>query len=103
MKDVLIQFNELEWKVQGKGVRTKEYLKGNQKIRIIEFSEGFVEEDWCTKGHIGYVLEGAMRIDFNGRIISYEKGDGLWIEQGEEQKHKVLIQAGESVQLLLFE
>ncbi len=44
-----------------------------------------------------------MEIDFNGPIQPYEKGDGLWIKEGESSKHKVLIEKGKEVELLLFE
>ena len=44
-----------------------------------------------------------MQIDFNGIIKPYKKGDGLWISQGENSKHKVLIEKGKHVELILFE
>ncbi|WP_442508645.1 hypothetical protein SH528x_000169 [Novipirellula sp. SH528] len=28
---------------------------------MIEFSEDFVEADWCITGHIGYVVEGLSK------------------------------------------
>ena len=102
MSETLIEFEKLPW-IEATGVRTKEYVRGDQKIRLVEFSEGFIEEDWCTKGHVGYVLEGSMDIDFNGEVISYTTGDALWIEEGEAEKHKVLIEAGGRVLLVLFE
>jgi len=101
--NTLIRFSSLEWITPATGARYKEYIQDGQKIRLVEFSEGFVEEDWCTKGHIGYVLEGAMKIDFNGEIANYSKGDALWIEEGDKDKHKVLIGRGERVHLFLVE
>ena len=44
-----------------------------------------------------------MQIDFNGIIKPYKKGDGLWISQGENSKHKVPIEKGKHVELILFE
>jgi quercetin dioxygenase-like cupin family protein len=55
---------------------------------LAEFSREFVEADWCTKGHIGYVLEGQIEIDFDGEAIVFGPGDGLFIPAGEEHKHK---------------
>ena len=101
--DVGIEFEKIDWEGPATGVRTKEIIQNNQKIRLVEFSEGFIEEDWCTKGHIGYVIEGSMRIDFNGKKVDYKQGDGLMIQEGEEQKHKVLINPGERVLLFLVE
>ena len=70
-----IDFQSIEWKKPKTGVEQKVYSDGNQKIRLLRFFDDFVEEDWCIKGHIGYVLEGEMTIDFNGIIKNYKKGD----------------------------
>ena len=50
MVKYLIRFSEEEWSATGLGVRSKEYINGKQRIRLVEFSEGFVEHDWCIKG-----------------------------------------------------
>ncbi len=74
-----------------------------QQIRLVEFSEGFVEKDWCIKGHAGYVLEGGCSIDFNGNRELLEAGSSFFIPKGEDDKHKVIINKGERILLLLFE
>lgn len=96
------EFHKLEWTV-GKGSRYKEYVRGGRKLRLVEFDEHFEEEGWCSKGHIGYILEGTMNLNFNGNIINYTAGDALWIEPGEEHKHKVEVPENEKVQIILFE
>ena len=101
--DALIEFEKLDWENKGVGLRTKEIVQNNQKIRLVEFSEGFVEKEWCNSGHIGYVLKGSMRINFNGKMITYNEGDGLMIREGEEQKHKVIVGSGDQVLLFLVE
>lgn len=103
MEKRLIKFEALEWDQPKAGVEQKVYSDGVNRMRILRFSDDFVEEEWCTKGHIGYVLEGEMRIDYNGEIKSYSKGDGLWITQGEHSKHKVIMEKGKHVELVLFE
>lgn len=98
-----VDFNNFEWETPSTGVKQKIFLKGNQRVRLLRFYDDFIEEDWCTKGHIGYVTDGEMTIDFNGEIISYKKGDGLWIESGDNSKHKASIAKGRFVELVLFE
>lgn len=93
----------MEWASPTDGVKEKRMERSGQIIRLVEFSEGFIEKDWCNKGHIGYVLEGAFTIDFNGNQIKYEQGDGIWMEEGEANKHKALVRAGERALLILFE
>jgi len=69
------------------GVQFKSYEQGGRKLRLVEFSKEFIELDWCTKGHIGYILAGKLEVDFDGNKIIFEQGDGLFIPAGEEDKH----------------
>ena len=103
MKNLLINFRAIDWEIPGIGVKQKIYSDGNSRLRLIHFSDDFVEKEWCLKGHQGYVLEGEMDINFSGNKKSYKKGDGLWIETGESEKHKVIIEKGKFVELILFE
>ena len=103
MTENLIRFEKLEWDRPKKGVCQKVHSEGAISMRLLRFSDDFVEVDWCLKGHIGLVLQGEMKIDFNGTIKYYKKGDGLWIEKGEDARHKVMIEKGKSVEMILFE
>ena len=71
----LIEFESLTWIEPAVGVRYKIYKSGNQQIRLAEFSDGFIEPDWCRKGHAGYVLEGSFANDYNGKLEYYKSGD----------------------------
>ena len=68
-----------------------------------EFTDEFDEKDWCTKGHIGIVIEGSMNIEFEGRTVEYGKGDGLVIAGGDGSRHKARIAKGGRVVLFLVE
>ena len=98
-----IIFDELEWTNAGIGVRYKAFIRGNQRLRLVEFSEGFVEQDWCTHGHAGIVLNGSFAIDYNGNIERYVEGDVIFIPSGEVDKHKAVLGKDENVTLLLVE
>ena len=98
-----IDFNSLKWETPNKGVKQKILSKGNQRLRLLRFYDDFTEENWCLKGHIGYVTAGEMTIDFNGEMVKYKEGDGLWIERGEKNKHKAIIEKEKFVELILFE
>ena len=88
MKQYRIDFESMPWESPADGVRFKAYEQGSEKLRLVEFSKEFVEPDWCTKGHIGYILEGQMEIDFDGKAIVFGPGDGVFIPEGQEHKHK---------------
>ena len=106
MMSCIVDFENMEWNESVKGLRYKCYINGSQQIRLVEFSEGFVESDWCKKGHMGYVLDGSFAIDYgnyDGNIEKYKKGDVIFIPKGEQSKHKAVLAKGEKVTLLLFE
>lgn len=101
MNNYLIDFNNLDWVSPGPGIRYKEYVRGDKRIRLVELSEGFAEKEWCIKGHIGYILKGSLSIDFDGRIINFKTGDCLFIPEG--NKHMASITRGKRVSIILFE
>ena len=103
MSDPLINFENMDWERPAPGVRQKVHTIGDRRMRLVEFSEGFVEQDWCTRGHAGYVLEGNMSVDFDGMIIDFKAGDGIDIPEGAENRHKAKIAVGKMALLLLFE
>ena len=103
MNEYLIDFEDIAWESPAPGVRYKAYMRGGHKVRLVEFSEGFSEANWCTNGHIGYVLEGRFSIDFNGTVIPVKAGDGIFIPEGAENKHKAQSIKGEKALLILFE
>lgn len=102
LKNHLIHFEDLPWNEPQKGLKYKAYKNGVQQIRLVEFSEGFIEEDWCCREHAGHVLEGSCSIDFNGSIEYFEAGDTLFISK-DIDKHKVIVNQGQRVLMLLFE
>ncbi|MDP5168655.1 MAG: cupin domain-containing protein [Bacteroidia bacterium] len=103
MIDQLIRFEEIPWERPANGVTQKIYATDGQRLRLIRFGDDFVEKKWCMAGHIGFVLSGEMSIDFDGAIQHYRQGDGLWIVAGETSRHKVRIDQGKQVELILFE
>lgn len=102
MNQYKIDFSAIEWGVSAEGVRFKAYQQGDRKLRLVEFLKGFIEPDWCSKGHIGYILEGEMEIDFDGKNIVFGPGDGVFIPAGEEHKHKGRV-LSEKVKAILAE
>jgi mannose-6-phosphate isomerase-like protein (cupin superfamily) len=48
------------------------------------------------------VVSGRLEIYFDGEIIAFQKGDGIFIPSGEDHKHMATVSSG-TVQLILFE
>ena len=88
MERYRVDFESMEWESPADGVRFKAYERGGQKLRLVEFSKDFIEPDWCSMGHVGYILQGQIEIDLDGKKEVFEPGDGLFIPAGQEHKHK---------------
>jgi quercetin dioxygenase-like cupin family protein len=88
MKPYRIDFESLPWESPADGVRFKAFEQGSKRLRLVEFAKEFVEPDWCTKGHVGYILQGQMEIDFDGEKVVFGPGDGVFIPAGQQHKHK---------------
>jgi quercetin dioxygenase-like cupin family protein len=102
MSPFKVSFDAMQWEQVRPDVRQKIYCEGSRQIRLVEFATSDGAEHWCETGHIGYVLKGALSISFNGEVISFKAGDGLFIPAGAASKHRsVSISAG--TQLLMVE
>jgi hypothetical protein len=97
-----VEFEEMPWETPAPGVRFKAVSREGRKLRVVEFTSDFVEEDWCTKGHVGYVLEGTLEVSFPHGIARFSAGDGIFILGGEAEKHKASV-VGDKATLILVE
>jgi len=102
MEQYRIDFEAMAWERPAADVKFKAYEEAGKKLRLVEVAKEFVEPDWCRKGHIGYILEGQIEIDFDGKVIVFGPGDGLFIPAGEEHKHKARVLA-DIVKVILVE
>ena len=63
-----IPFQTIDWsqipKTEHKGETGIAYWQtiqlGDLRIRIVEYSKGYLADHWCEKGHIVYCLEGSF-------------------------------------------
>lgn len=102
MSPFKIDFDEMEWEQIRPDVRQKVYCDGSRQVRLVEFETSDGAEGWCEAGHIGYMLKGSLSISFDGNVIAFKAGDGLFIPSGAASRHRsVAIQSG--TQLLMIE
>ena len=102
METCKVEFDSIEWQEAMPGARFKVFGDGKKQVRLLEFTSEFVEPHWCEKGHVGFVLKGELEIDFDGQIVSYGQGAGIFIPAGALTKHKAR-SITPSVQLFLVE
>lgn len=87
MNQYKIEFENMNWDYPIDGIRQKVISVGHRRLRLVEYTQD-MEPHWCSKGHIGYVLEGRFEIEFDDGIVIFEKGDGVFIQSGEEHRHR---------------
>jgi hypothetical protein len=50
-------------------------MMGTIRIRMVEYSAGYVANHWCNKGHIIYCIKGKMTTELqDGRKMKMKKG-----------------------------
>jgi quercetin dioxygenase-like cupin family protein len=58
---------------------------GNIRVRIVEYSPGYLADHWCSRGHVLYVLEGTLVTELkDGRSFTLLPGQSYQVADGEE-------------------
>lgn len=78
-----IPFQTVDWavvpKVEHKGAAGSAFWQTLQfsglRIRMVEYSSGYLADHWCSKGHIVHCLQGELTSELNdGRSFELKKG-----------------------------
>lgn len=102
LDQMVVALDNVAWQQAGPNCRMKEVLSGGQRLRLVEFQKGFEEEGWCEKGHVGYVVEGRLDIEFSDKTVPARIGDAIFIPAGHETRHRAHV-VDDVAQLILFE
>lgn len=87
MTSYRVDFNAQPWEAPVDGLRCKAVKQGDRQLRLVEYTRN-LEPHWCEKGHMGYVLEGRLEIEFEDQVLVFNPGDGIIIPSGWEHRHK---------------
>lgn len=77
MKNAEIMFQVIDWNLisetEHKGERGSAFWRTRQfnglRIRMVEYSKGYIADHWCKKGHIVHCLEG----EFESELLNNER------------------------------
>jgi quercetin dioxygenase-like cupin family protein len=85
-----VDFAALPWEGWASGVaaRVKLALADGQRIRLFEMGPGFVEPQWCEKGHAGYVVRGEYVTDLDGQSWTMRAGQGFVMPSGTRHRSR---------------
>jgi arsenate reductase (thioredoxin) len=107
-----IAFADMPWQTTAAGVRAKSQIIGSQQLRLVEFTRDLDHPHWCQTGHIGYVLEGELEIEFEHGALTFRTGDGISIPAGSGDQHRpravsdvvrlIFVEALSPAQVVLF-
>lgn len=63
--------------------RTREF--GALRVRMVEYSPGYVADHWCSKGHILLCLAGELQTELaDGRVFTLTPGVSYQVADGAE-------------------
>ena len=85
-----------------KGERGTSYWQvseqGGIRVRIVEYSEGYVADHWCKRGHVFLVLEGVFGVELkDGSKYILKKGMSFQAGDDENNPHLGFSEKGAKV------
>lgn len=106
---MIIPFQSIDWtnveKTEHKGETGTSFWQTLQfdglRIRIVEYSENYMADHWCQKGHIVHCLEGEFTSELQtGESVLLKKGM-TYVVSDELSSHRSLTQ--QHVKLLIID
>ena len=88
-----VAFEDIPWAEPIPGVRHRIRDQEGRRLRLVEYTEA-MEPHWCTRGHVGILLEGELEIRFDGSVEVYHAGEGVFIPSGPEHRHMARVVGG---------
>jgi hypothetical protein len=104
-----IPFQTIDWsaieKTEHQGESGMAYWQTIQfpglRIRLVEYSKGYLADHWCQKGHIVHCLDGEFVSELkSGERVKLEKG-GTYVVSDELSSHRSVTEKG--VKLLIVD
>ena len=61
--------------------RTRQF--GSIRVRMVEYTPGYLADHWCQKGHVLLVLEGELHTELaDGRTVMLKPGQSYQVADG---------------------
>ena len=68
---------------------------GDLRIRMVEYSRGYLADHWCDRGHVLYVLEGELDTELrDGRSFKLLPGMSYQVSDHGDAAHRSSTQTG---------
>ena len=85
---VLTDWSQIE-RTEHKGERGTAYWRtrsfGDIRVRIVEYTSGYLADHWCSKGHVLFCVEGQLDTELqDGRTFTLTPGMSYQVADGAE-------------------
>jgi hypothetical protein len=106
--EINIPFQTFDWraipKIEHKGESGSAFWQTIQfpglRIRIVEYSKGYIADHWCQKGHIVHCLEGEFESELqNGEKFKLKK-DMTYVVSDDLSSHRSRTENGVRVMII---
>ncbi len=79
-----LDFDSVGWADDQPDIHSRAALALGQRWAIVEYEAGARRDEWCTDGHRGYVLAGAIEYEFDdgSAPLAVDEGQGFWLAAG---------------------
>ena len=68
---------------------------GDVRVRMVEYSPGYVANHWCDRGHVLYVLEGELETELrDGRRFVLKPGMSYQVSDHGDAAHRSATRTG---------
>lgn len=80
-----VRFAEASLEPEAPGISSQAIDVEGVRWALVVYEPGVLREEWCTEGHSGYVVEGAVTYEFadGGAPLALTAGDGFTLPAGD--------------------
>jgi quercetin dioxygenase-like cupin family protein len=102
-EDQAIELAAQAWRDEAPGIRAKEAHADGSRFAVVEYGPGASRGEWCTDGHRGFVLDGAIEYEFEdgGEPLRLRAGQAFVLGAG--RGHRGRNVAGAATRLFLID
>jgi hypothetical protein len=73
----------------------RSFNAGELRVRIVEYSAGYLADHWCDRGHVLYVLEGDLHTELkDGRSFVLTQGMSYQVSDFGDAAHRSSTKTG---------
>jgi quercetin dioxygenase-like cupin family protein len=79
-----LDFGTIDWADDQPDIHSRAVSALGQRWAIVEYEAGAGRAEWCTDGHRGYVLAGAIEYEFDDGSppLAVGQGQAFWLAAG---------------------